>query len=467
MVLSRLRLQLALWFALTFLIGLGAADVALFSFLRHRADQALSAAVHGAATDFAQAVRREMADTRGSVGVVAREAYAEFPPDSIGFVVYDSAGARVFTRGPDRLTDLVPPAEQLPGAERTWNVPLRGDRSLRMVEVFSPGQRPFRVVGLIPTTGLERAGAALAWRLSLSVPLVVLLALIAGYFLARRALAPLSAMSRDIAAIAADDLGTRLPVRRPPDELDTLAARFNALMERLGEARARNRRFLARVAHQLRTPLTVIRGESTLSLERPRSAEEHVAVLKRVALAAEQMTHRVNDLFLLAQAEAGERPPLTDRVELDGLVLECVDLMRGRASERGRRFALRDFEPLELIGSEVLLREAVLELIENAVRHGTAGGPLYVGVHGGTSPTVEVAGPGPELPVESFADATESRAEHGLGLSIVRWIAALHGGQLCYRREDGSNVFAIEFADKMTTAVMPPSSAPAIIPAQP
>src|SRR5258706_7350043 len=123
-----------------------------------------------------------------------------------------------------------------------------------------------------------------------------------------------------------------LLVHRPADELDQLATHFNALLDRLALARATNLRFLGHAAHQLRTPLTIVRGESALGLERPRVTEDYRAALRRIDLAAEQMSRPVADLFLLAEAEAGERPALTAGVELDGIAVEAVDLMRGRAA---------------------------------------------------------------------------------------------------------------------------------------
>ena len=107
----------------------------------------------------------------------------------------------------------------------------------------------------------------------ISLPLVLLIAMAGGYVLARRALAPVRELSTRAAAIDPEALHARLPVRRPADEIDALADQFNQLLERLERSQATNRSFLARAAHQLKTPLTVVRGESTLGLERPRSVD--------------------------------------------------------------------------------------------------------------------------------------------------------------------------------------------------
>lgn len=446
---SRLRLQLAAYFAVVFLLGLGAVDAALFSRLRRGADESLSAELTATADGLAHGVTRELADTRGTLAKAASEAVNEWPPDSNAFVVYDSAGTRVAARGAARLLRLVPSYEHLPRTDRTWNVPLDAEGDLRLAVVRRTARPAYSVVALIPTASLHEANERIALWLGLSAPLVMLLALVGGYLLARRALHPLGVMTRQITAIDPRDLDSRLPVRQPADELDALAVQFNRLFERLAGAQARNRRFLAQAAHQIRTPLTVIRGESGLGLERPRSVEEHRELLRRVALAAEQMTHRVDDLFLLAQAEAGDRPPVRDQVDLDGLVLECVDLMRGRARALGCRLDLARMDAAEILGNEPLVREAVLELLENACRHGDASRPIRVAtLNGGLTARIEITsggGPVALAALEEPKEAADTRGG-GLGLSIVRWIAQVHGGELAYRHEGPDNTFALILA---------------------
>ncbi|HEY2805880.1 MAG TPA: histidine kinase dimerization/phospho-acceptor domain-containing protein [Gemmatimonadales bacterium] len=448
---SRLRLQLAAWFALVFIIGLGAVDIALFSSLKREGERELTSQARATAAGLRIAMRRELVENPGEMEDAAEEALAEWPPDSAGFVIFGPTGQRLASRGPADLTALVPPvASQLRSNQSVWQSPGSDESGARIASAHSD-LPVFTVAVALPSTSVYAVEQRLALWLGLSAPLVVLLALGGGYMLARRALEPLRAMTREITAIDAADLAHRLPIRSPPDELDVLAEQFNQLLHRLARAQARNRRFIAQAAHQLRTPLTVIRGESDLGLERERSAAEHRDLLRRVSLAAAQMSHRVDDLLLLAQAESGDRPPVTDPIEVDGLVLECVDLMRGRAQSLGCRLDLATMDPAEIMGNETLVREAVMELLENAFRHGDHATPVSVStLNGGKGARIVVSSSGEALRPESLTDRDDAASADGsgLGLSIVRWIAEAHGGVLGYRREGATNTFTLELGTR-------------------
>ena len=452
MPLSRLRLKLAGWFALAMLLGLGALDFSLYAFLHHRALQRFDRGLSAAAGGMAAAIERELAETPdGTLERAVLEAIAEFPPVGYSFVVLDSNGRRVATKGTDDLTQLAPPFAPLP-----VNGPAPASRAGARVVAAGISAKPgATVVAIASTASLSEEFDTLALWLLLSAPLVALISVAAGYVLARRALAPVAAMSAGLAAMDPEDLRRRLPVERRPDELDALAQQINALLERLNQSRLRSRRFLQRAAHQLRTPLTVVRGESALALDRTRSPEEYRDLMHRVHLAAELMSRRVEELFLLARAEAGEEVLLVKGVELDGVALEAADLMRGRAQALGRHLELGRMDAVEVTADEAILREAAVELIENDCRHGDASRPIGVAVR--RAPGVaelEVSSAG--LPV-AFAevihpDAANGLRDAGLGLSIVQWIARTHHGQLRHSHADGLNIFILELPHAVPNA---------------
>jgi signal transduction histidine kinase len=287
---------------------------------------------------------------------------------------------------------------------------------------------------------------------------VLLLALTIGYRLSRFALDPIDALGRATEAISPGELAGRLPVHDPPDELDRLAARFNGLLDRIQALQEQSHRFLREVAHQIRTPLTLVLGEAELGLERERTPDEYVRLLRRVHGAAAQMTHRVQDLMLLARMEAGERPPLRDGVELDALALEATDMFRARAKTLGQYLELDEIVPCEVTGDEALLREALLELLENACHHGEPGAPVAVSVRrDGANVLLEVRSTGEPIPTESRTAhrVDETGRTGGLGLSILRWIASIHGGELVIRRVGRENLVGLRLPARPVPAASP------------
>jgi len=462
---SRLRLRLAGSFALAFLAGLTVLNTALFFFLRHQVDQQLTSHVRGLAADVVDAVQREYADVPPRpFAHAARSALEEWPPGPEGIVVYDDGGNPVAQRGDTALTGLAPRRTVWSAPTTIQDLKLGRSTEVRLITTGAPGAPQFAVAVLLSTAPAQVELAELTWWLAISSPVVLFLSLAGGYLLARRALAPIGRLADTMGRIAPEALDERVPVNQPADEVDRLAEQFNGLLARLQAAQARNRRFLRQAAHQIKTPLTLVLGEADLSLERPREVEAHRQALKRVRIAAEQMRRRVDDLLLLAHAEAGDRPPLNEVVELDGLALECADLMRARARMLERQLELARVEGIAVRGSEDLLREALLELIENAARHGSNEAPIRISAYSmDGSAVLEVASsgsPGP-VPPSKPTPADDTGEGRGLGLAIVSWIALEHGGELNHRHEGGLNRYFLVLP-LLSPPTLPPASATAL-----
>jgi signal transduction histidine kinase len=437
--LSRVRLRLAAWFALSLLAGLTLLDLSLYWYLRDQADRRLTRDLTGAAGELAAACRREYAEAPASgLALAAQNAVEEWPAGAQAVAIYDGDGRVLARGGPARLSQLVPGIA--PGAPR--DVRFADDESAaRLVPVVSAGQPRFTAMVAGSTERLSEDDEALAWWLAVSAPIVAILSLVGGYVISRRALSPIGDLERAAAAIGPGRLDQRLPVTRPTDEIGRLAEQFNALLERLERSQAQTRMFLRRAAHQIRTPLTLILGESELGLERPRSGDEYRNTLGRVHRAAGQMQRRVEELFLLAQAEAGESIVLDAVVDLDGLALEGTDLMRARAQAVGRRLELERSDPVAVRGSAALLEEAVLELLENACRHSAPGATVAVSTFRDDRTALLAVSSEGDAPVEG--DDGRAGENRGLGLPIVRWIAEQHGGRLAFTRHARRNTYAL------------------------
>ncbi|MGI5132636.1 sensor histidine kinase [Pseudonocardia sp. CA-107938] len=257
-----------------------------------------------------------------------------------------------------------------------------------------------------------------------------LLLLVAGLTWAAvgRALRPVAAIRRELADITATDLHRRVPVPRGGDEIAALAATTNATLDRLEQAVGRHQRFVADAAHELRSPLAVLRTRLEID---PAPGPE----LRGEALADVERIQRLSaDLLLLARLDAGEPPESAD-VDLSQLAAEEAVQLRTRSDVA---VVLAVAEGVVVRGSAEQLRRLVANLVDNAVRHATSTVEVRL------TPTddgavLDVLDDGPGIPVaqqeavfDRFTRLDEARARDsggsGLGLAIVRDIAVRHGG---------------------------------------
>ena len=444
MALSRLRLRLAAGFAFAFLVALAILASVALGYLWNESTRRLDKRLDASADGVAAAVGRVLQESRdSSFARAANEVVREWPPGGELFAVVDEGGAMVAGVGPRDVIERMlaawasahsphfavdKPGDDYRASGLHATLPRADGAPLR-----------FGVLAFSSLEGIDSDTHVLAETLAIGAPLILLLSLAAGYGLARRALRPVDELATAIAGILPTDLSRRLPVGDPHDEVAALAAEFNALLQKLDDAQRRNRGFIREAAHQIRTPLTLVLGEAGHELAaRSTTPDRMRGTLGRIRTAAEQMRRRVDELFLLAEAQAGEKIRLEDDVELDGLVRECTDLMRERASALGRSLAIGKAEHVVVRGSAPLLQEALVEMIENACRHGGADAPVTVScaaAPGGASLEVTSGG-------EPFlmAPRPDSGAPDGLGLPIVEWIAVAHGGALQVTRNGSLNV---------------------------
>jgi two-component system, OmpR family, sensor kinase len=301
----------------------------------------------------------------------------------------------------------------------------------------------------------------------IAVPLALLLAGLGGFFLARKSLAPVVAMSERARQIGAENLEMRLPVANPRDELGQLAATFNELLSRLDSSFSLQRQFMADASHELRTPLSVMRTATQVILEKPRRDEnEYRDALAMINDQTSRLARIVDDMFTLARADAGRRPLTLGAFYLDELIGETSRAASVLAARKG--VTVEAAGPAEVLyyGDEHLLRQMLLNLLDNAIRHTPAGGGVRVSLTQFDSTCeVVVADTGEGIPVEAQphiferfyrVDKARSRSDingngadnggggAGLGLSIALWVAEAHGGTIELVRSDPTGTaFAI------------------------
>lgn len=295
---------------------------------------------------------------------------------------------------------------------------------------------------------LEEVTETFAW----VIPIAILLASGGGYFLARKSLAPVVAMSSQAGRIGAANLHERLAVHNERDELGHLARSFNSLLDRLSESFERQRRFMADASHELRTPVAILRGEAEVALsQQARSLDEYRESLGVLHQEAERLTHIVEDLFTLTRADAGQYPLQPRDFYLDELVTECVHSARTLALAKKISLTFDGAAESPIHADESLLRRMILNLLDNAIKYTPEGGRVTVACQRESDEYVlSITDTGTGIPAELQpriferffrADEARSRSQSdgggaGLGLAISRWIAEAHQGRLEVTRSD-------------------------------
>ncbi|MFG0318489.1 MAG: sensor histidine kinase, partial [Planctomycetota bacterium JB042] len=301
--------------------------------------------------------------------------------------------------------------------------------------------------GLTVLVGASTASMAAAHReflLSLAGAgaVVLALALAGGWLLAGRVLAPIHRMSQAAAGISEADPTRRLDVGRTETELGTLAATLNDAFDRMHEAVERRTRFTADASHELRTPVSVVLATAEQALARPRAADEYEEALETVRRAARRMKHLVDDLLTLTRADAGDLPLARDPVDLAEVSRDVLDLVRPLAAEAEVTLSLDGATGVVVPGDRDRLRDALTNLVRNAIRYNRPGGRVTVSVrNGGEDAAIAVEDTGIGIArehrgrlFERFTRLDEARSRRdggaGLGLAIAASIVDGHGGAI-------------------------------------
>lgn len=286
-------------------------------------------------------------------------------------------------------------------------------------------------------------------------PLALLIVIGGGWLLVAASLQQVEAMRLRAETITASNLHSRLPVSSADDELSRLSLTFNALLDRVEDAFDQRRRFTADASHELRTPVSIVIGESELALSSERTPEQYRAALKIIHGEARRLASIVADLFLLARRDAAEHSISRSQLFLEELTGDCVDAIASVARTHGVDVSFSPVSEVPYAGDEGMLKRLVMNLLDNAIKYTPAGGRILVEVmqeNDGTS-VVRVTDSGLGIPTEHQSRIFERfyRVQHttdrsglpsasgaGLGLPIARWIAEAHGGVLSLARSDSS-----------------------------
>jgi heavy metal sensor kinase len=317
----------------------------------------------------------------------------------------------------------------------------------------------YRVLVATPMDPTEATLSRVRMLLLWSTPVVLLLASLGGYWISRRALAPVDEITRSARVIGIQSLSQRLAVPASGDEIQRLSETWNGMLARLEAAVKRLSQFTADASHELRTPIALIRTTAELTLRRERSPETYREALRQVLLESERTTRLVEDLLLLARADAGLPSLPLERLELIPLVRDVCRQGQILAGARQLEISAEiPDEPVFVEANDPALRRMLLLLLDNAVKYTPSGGRIILSVdRGPAGATVAVSDTGIGIPetalphvFERFYRVDESRNRDaggtGLGLSIAKWIAERHHASLEAESVVGQgSVFRIRF----------------------
>jgi signal transduction histidine kinase len=300
------------------------------------------------------------------------------------------------------------------------------------------GYRLYVVAGS-PLTEVSQTLDRLQLLLETAGPAALALACLVAWLLAGAALRPVERMRREAAAISVFEPARRLPVPAGGDEVARLGRTLNSLLDRLQGAREREQRLLDDASHELRTPLSILKAELDLTLSRAREPDELEAALRSASEETDRLARLAEDLLVLSRARAGGLRIHRESTSLRELLGRACVAHQARAHYRGARIDWAA-PAAEVLADPMRLRQALDNLLDNAIRYGPEAGGLIraeATVCGGVATiTMQNSGPGfaedllPEV-FETFVRGGRDAAPHsgaGLGLAIVRAVAQAHGG---------------------------------------
>ena len=443
-----LRLRLTLVFAIAMAVVLAGAGWFLYHRVASDLSRALDQELRSRAQDVSALVAHggSLAATRDSL-IEGGESFAELvrldgqvveASGSLrGEPLLDRSDVTRARRGPTFLDRPSVPGLDEPARMLALPVARRGDR----------------LILVVGATAENRAETLRSLRAAFLVggPLALALASLGGFLLAGAALRPIEGMRRRAAEISAASLDERLPVSDSRDELSRLGRTLNAMLARIEDGLARERRFVADASHELRTPLAQLKTELELALRHERSPDELQSAIRSAADETDRLARIADDLLLLARSEQGRLPLRLEPTDVSDLMATVAGRFAARAEAETRELSVTGDDSLVVRVDRLRLEQALANLVDNALRHGTGRVVLSSATANGMV-ELHVLDDGPGFPpgfkaraFERFSQADQARAGEGsgLGLAIVEAVARAHAGhaRAATRAEGGADVW--------------------------
>lgn len=452
-----ISLRITLWFSAIFLCGFVIFGAFIFSDLAASLSSGRDRTLGRRADRMIDLLKQEGSDSPTLLQSKYRE-FVEATPEGGLIQVYSFSGERLLPQASSKAMKFPWPTVPSTVAE------YRSDAWI--------GEHPYRVFVRSATLNgtsvricvagslMDNQGllARLAEILKRSIPVMLLVSALAGYFISRRALKPLVNLTESARSISIGNLAARLPVSPTGDELAKLAETCNEMLSRLEIAVKRITQFTADASHELRSPISFIRTTSEFALRTPGLDEETIEAFKNIVSETEHSSRLLEDMLLLARSDAGHAQFVCEPVRMAEIVREVVARMRVVANDKRQHIVERvSDDNLELSGDAQLLRRLVWILIDNAIKYTPCDGRIEVvfarneqcALFTVSDNGIGIPGASLQHIFDRFFRADPSRSEQegtGLGLAIGKWIAEAHRATITARSLDrAGTTFEVSF----------------------
>jgi heavy metal sensor kinase len=275
----------------------------------------------------------------------------------------------------------------------------------------------------------------------ISIPTSIGVTIIMGYFMARKTLKPVDQIRRAAVKISSSNLDERIDIKGRKDELGRLAETFNAMIARLKDSFQRINQFSIDVSHELKTPLTILKGETEVVLRKDRNNEEYKNLLQSNLEEIDRMARIIDDLLLLSKADRKDMKLNVENISLRDLVANVCMSMKIFADSKEITLVVDELADVRLIGDELKLRRMLWNIMENGIKYTPKGGVVNISSYTNngfvcvnvTDNGMGISGEDIKYIFDRFYRADRSRKREsgsGLGLSISKWIAEAHKGTI-------------------------------------
>ena len=433
-----IRLRLTLLYSLVLLTALSLFVWGIWLTANHRLMASVDSALVEQARGVITVIRNELDPAHPEQLQEELTEYAQATPDGNLIEVRDAKGQQILMSKVVAIEPVAGTNRSVFGDQKIGHAHYRTYATTALVK-----GTPFQILVATPLRETRSILRDLHVLLLWTAPAVLLIAALGGYLISRRALTPVDEITQAARSIGIQNLSRRLTVPATGDELQRLSETWNDMLARLESAVKRLSQFTADASHELRTPIALIRTTAELTLRRDRPPEKYREALSEIVTESERTSRLVEDLLLLARADAGLPALPLENLELTPLVRDICE--QGQVLAEARQLQIwTDLpdEPVFVQANDPALRRLLLLLVDNAVKYTPAGGRITVSIGqdtGGATLAVRDTGigiPDSALPhvFERFYRADDSRNRDaggaGLGLSIAKWIAERHHASL-------------------------------------